>query len=172
MQNLFYEVDSLDKRCYEDFHLSEDILMEHAANGMAQFIVEHYSHSKSLLIVCGSGNNGADGITLARLLHTHFTIKLFLHKEPSSEIGKLQLKRAQALGMKTTNTLEDADLIVDALFGSGLNRDMSQESASCLEQFNLFNGVKIACDMPSGLNKEGQSSRDVIHVTIDRTSLQ
>ena len=155
MQNLFYEVDSLDQRCYQDFHLSEDILMEHAANGMALYIKEYHADLNTLLIVCGAGNNGADGITLARLLHNSFDVQLYLHKEPSSKIGKIQLKRALALGITPLNELQDANIIVDALFGSGLNREMDQETASILEQLNIFKGVKIACDMPSGLNKEG-----------------
>jgi len=155
VQNLFYEVDSLDKRCYEEFHLSEDILMEHAANGIAQYIHKEHAQARTILIVCGSGNNGADGITLARLLFQHFDIRLYLHSTPSTPIGQMQLKRVEALGLESTEQLEDADIIVDALFGSGLNRDIDQASASLLEQLNLFNGFKIACDMPSGLNKEG-----------------
>ena len=155
MQNLFYEVDTLDKRCYEEYYLSEDVLMEHASYAMAQYIQKHHTTAKSVLIVCGSGNNGADGIALARLLNFSLDVKLYLHKQPSTEMGKLQLKRVQALGIKPTDALKDADIIVDALFGSGLNREMDQESSSVLEQLNLFTGFKIACDMPSGLNKEG-----------------
>jgi len=155
MQNLFYEVDSFDKRCYEEFYLSEDVLMEHAANGMSQYIKEHYQEAQSILIVCGAGNNGADGIALARLLHGSFNINLYLHKNPNSDMGKLQLKRTQAIGLNPTKKLDDADLIIDALFGSGLNREINQESATVLEQLNLFNGAKIACDIPSGLNKDG-----------------
>ena len=155
MQNLFYEVDSLDKHCYEELHLSEDILMEHAAYGMAQYIQNHHITAKSVLIVCGSGNNGADGITLARLLHGSFKVALFLHKDPNTEIGKLQLQRTKALGIQPVQELEDADIIVDALFGSGLNKDMDQNTSALLEQLNLFTGIKIACDMPSGLNKDG-----------------
>ena len=155
MQNLFYEVDSLDRRCYEEFTLSEDILMEHAANGIALYIKEHHKDAHSVLIVCGSGNNGADGITLSRLLHGSFDIRLYMHTTPQSELGKTQLKRARAVGVKEIETLEDADVIVDALFGSGLNRELDQNSSALLEQLNLFNGYKIACDMPSGLNKEG-----------------
>ncbi|MDF1881501.1 NAD(P)H-hydrate dehydratase [Sulfurimonas sp. MAG313] len=155
MQNLFYEVDTLDKRAYENFHLSEDILMEHAAYSMAQFIQKNYSQAKSILIVCGAGNNGADGIALSRLLFQSLDIRLYLQKSPSTPIGKLQLKRVLALGLETTTVLEDADIIIDALFGSGLNKNLEQDSASLLEQMNLFTGVKIACDMPSGLNKEG-----------------
>lgn len=155
MQNLFYEVDSLDQQCYEKYHLSEDILMEHAANGIASYIRKNHSDLNSVLIVCGTGNNGADGITLARLLHKNYEIRLYLHKEPSSKIGKLQLQRALALGLKPITALQDSDIIVDALFGSGLNREINQETASLLEQLNIFKGIKIACDMPSGLNKEG-----------------
>lgn len=168
MQNLFYEVDSLDRRCYDQFHLSEEILMEHAANGMALFIKEHHKDARSILIVCGSGNNGADGIALARLLHRSFDVRLYLYKAPSSELGKTQLKRAQTLGVTLVDTLEDADIIVDALFGSGLNRELDQKSAALLEQLNLFNAHKIACDMPSGLNKEGHLDK---HAFIADTTL-
>lgn len=155
MQNLYYEVDSLDKRCYEAFHLSEDLLMEHAADGMADYIKEQYKSARSILIVCGSGNNGADGITLARLLHRFFHVRLYLHKGPDTEIGKRQLQRAHAIGIEPLDSLDDADIIVDALFGSGLNKELDQESSALLEQLNLFTGIKLACDMPSGLNKEG-----------------
>lgn len=155
VQNLFYEVDSLDKRCYEEFDLSEDILMEHAADGMARYLQEHYKDAKSILIVCGAGNNGADGITLARLLYGCMDVRLYLHKEPSTLIGQKQLKRTEKIGINRTTTLDDTEIIVDCLFGSGLSREIDQESSALLEQLNLFTGVKIACDMPSGLNKEG-----------------
>ncbi len=155
MQNLYYEVDTLDKRACETFRMSEDVLMEHAANGMADHIKENHEDAKTILIVCGSGNNGADGIALARLLNLRFEVRLYLHKQPSTHIGKTQLERAKAMGLDTVNGLEDADIIVDALFGSGLSREMDQDSSTLLERLNCFEGVKIACDMPSGLNKEG-----------------
>jgi len=62
MQKLFEEVTSLDKRCYEKFALSEDILMEHAANGMAEYIRRNFAKGSSVIFACGSGNNGADGL--------------------------------------------------------------------------------------------------------------
>ena len=60
MQKIFKETISLDKRCYRNFALSEDILMEHAANGISNYIRSKIPHKTSILIVCGSGNNGAD----------------------------------------------------------------------------------------------------------------
>lgn len=159
MQNLFYDVGFLDRRCYEQFHLSEALLMEHAAKGMALYINEHCKDAVSVLIVCGSGNNGADGIALARLLHPRFEVRLYLHKEPSGESAQLQLARAKAVGIVPVEDLDEADVIVDALFGSGLNRDLDQKSSAVLEQLNCFGGLKIACDIPSGLNKEGHLQR-------------
>lgn len=156
MQKLFDEVNSLDKRCYEKFLLSEDLLMEHAASNMALYISEKYSSFESILIVCGSGNNGADGIALARLLHTKFDVKLYLFSDAKSEMAKLQLQRAQALGVNVVNELFEADIIVDCLFGTGLNKPLDDKSTNLLNTLNSYNSFKIACDIPSGINNLGQ----------------
>ena len=155
MKNLFYEVDSLDQNAYETYQLSEEILMEHAANGMALMIKQITPSVQSILIVCGSGNNGADGITLARLLQGFCDVRLYLHKHPKTPIGVRQLERIKALGIVPVTSLENADVIVDALFGSGLKGELKQEDAQILETLNCLKGHKIACDIPSGLNKYG-----------------
>lgn len=155
MQNLYYEVNSLDIRACEQFHMSEDILMEHAANGMAKYIQDFYPSARTVLIISGSGNNGADGIALARLLHLHLDVRLYLHKQPSTLIGQLQLQRVLSLGIKPVEKIEDADVVVDALFGSGLSREIDQESSALIEKLNCLKGKKVACDIPSGLNKDG-----------------
>lgn len=151
MQKLFDEVNSLDKRCYEKFLLSEDLLMEHAASNMALYISEKYSSFESILIVCGSGNNGADGIALARLLHTKFDVKLYLASTPKSSMAQLQLQRAKTLDIKIVNELFNADIIVDCLFGTGLNKPLDEKSINLLNTLNSYNSFKIACDIPSGI---------------------
>ena len=158
MQKLFDEVNSLDKRCYEKFLLSEDLLMEHAASNMALYISEKYSSFESILIVCGSGNNGADGIALARLLHTKFDVKLYLATTPKSSMAQLQLQlqRAKTLDIKIVNELFNADIIVDCLFGTGLNKPLDEKSINLLNTLNSYNSFKIACDIPSGINSLGQ----------------
>ena len=156
MQKLFDEVNSLDKRCYEKFLLSEDLLMEHAASIMALYISLNHPTSKSILIVCGSGNNGADGITLARLLHTKFDVKLYLASTPKSSMAQLQLQRANALEVKIINEPFEADIIVDCLFGTGLNKPLEEKSITLLNRLNSYNSFKIACDIPSGINNLGQ----------------
>ena len=155
MQNLFNEVTSLDQRCYKEYGLSEDLLMEHAADGMADYIHNQYENDERICIVCGSGNNGADGIALARLLYKDFDVTLFLTKEPRSEMAKLQLKRAEAIGVNLVNTLQESDILVDALFGSGLSRDFDTETVELIQAMNALQADKIACDIPSGLKTDG-----------------
>ena len=156
MQKIFDEVNSLDKRCYEKFALSEDILMEHAASSMYDFIESKFEENKSILIVCGSGNNGADGIALARLLHKKYDVNLYFAKEPKSTMAKIQLQRAKSLDIKIVKEIFQADIIVDCLFGSGLNKKLIEEDTSLLQNLNSFNSYKIACDIPSGIDTLGQ----------------
>jgi len=155
MQNLFEEVSSLDQRCYDEFHLSEDLLMEHAADGMADFIHNMYDGNEDVCIVCGSGNNGADGITLARLLHRDFRVSLYLPFGIRSDMARVQYRRAEALGIPVVHGVHECDILVDALFGSGFSRGFDEKSRSLLEEMNSLNADKIACDIPSGLHLDG-----------------
>lgn len=156
MKKIFDEVRSLDKRAIEEFHLTEDILMENASLGLKNYITKKFKKNSSILIVCGSGNNGADGISLARLLQNKFKVSLYLVNEPKTEIGKLQLKRAKSINVNFVNKIFQADVVVDCLFGTGLNKELDEDSLSLINSLNNLNSFKIACDIPSGLNSLGQ----------------
>lgn len=174
MQNLFTEVGSLDQRCYNDFALSEDILMEHAADGMADFIHNQYSDHERICIVCGAGNNGADGIALARLLHGDFDVSLYLSFGVRSTMTKLQYQRAQAVGVKIVDELQECDILIDALFGSGFSRSFDEETKELLQAMNDLDADKIACDMPSGLRLDGTMEKEsfVADVTLTMGALK
>ncbi|MGH2278405.1 NAD(P)H-hydrate dehydratase [Aliarcobacter sp. ERUVET-7] len=156
MKKIFDEVRSLDKRAIEEFHLTEDILMENASLGLKNYITKKFKKNSSILIVCGSGNNGADGISLARLLQKKFEVSLYLVNEPKTEIGKLQLKRAKSINVNFVNKIFQADVVVDCIFGTGLNKELDEDSVSLINSLNNLNSFKIACDIPSGLNSLGQ----------------
>lgn len=178
MQKIFDETNSLDKRCYEKFLLTPDILMEHAASSMASYIEDIFEDSFEkickILIVCGSGNNGADGIALARLLHKKFDVNLYLANEPKSDMAKLQLQRVKTLDIKIVNKVFEADIIVDCLFGTGLTRQLEEKTITLLDRLNSYNSFKIACDIPSGINSLGQvvSSAFKTNITITMGSLK
>ncbi|MDD2780443.1 NAD(P)H-hydrate dehydratase [Sulfuricurvum sp.] len=131
MQNLYFEVNSLDQRTVEKFAITEAVMMEHAAMGMAYFIRSHFVHNSTILIVCGDGNNGADGRILARQLEGDYCISFHYQRDTHY------------------------DVIVDALFGSGLNRALDLEASELLDLLNTSNAFKIACDVPSGLYADG-----------------
>lgn len=150
MQKLFDEVASLDKRCYEEFFLNEDILMEHAANGMAEYIRNNFKKKSKVIVVCGSGNNGADGIALARLLHADYDAYVYYAKKPSSKMALLQQKRAISVGVKECSRLQECDVLVDAIVGTGFDGKFSAELTNLIDEMNSIEAFKIACDIPSG----------------------
>jgi len=151
MHPIFKEKRTLDERCYTTFKLSPEILMEHASIALAKAVAKKLSRKSKALFVCGAGNNGADGIAAARLLHKRYDVAIYLPCAPSSNLAKLQLERALSIGVPVLNTLGEADVYVDALFGSGLNRPLDAKSEALITMLNAQKGYKIACDIPSGL---------------------
>ncbi|MEA1983092.1 MAG: NAD(P)H-hydrate epimerase [Campylobacterota bacterium] len=169
MQKLFDEVGSLDKRCYDEFSLSEDILMEHAADGMADYIRSKFAKDSKILVVCGNGNNGADGIVLSRLLVGDYDVHIFYVKELKSDMAKLQQKRAHAVGVKTTIYLNECDVVVDAVFGTGFKGELDYEEKAVLQTINNLNAYKIACDVPSGLKRSGECDENIFVANVSLT---
>ncbi|WP_201352007.1 NAD(P)H-hydrate dehydratase [Hydrogenimonas urashimensis] len=156
MQKIFDNCYDLDRRCYEKYGLNEDILMEHAAEAMARHIRDRGQGSESILIVAGPGNNGADGITLARLLHADFDVTLHLPYGAKSAMAKLQLERLCQLGLEPTPSLpERADIVVDALFGAGFSKPLDTRGIDTVDALNRMEGYKIACDIPTGIDPKG-----------------
>jgi len=145
----------LDKRCYEEFNLTEDILMENASLGMANYIKREFKRGQSLLIVAGVGNNGADGIVLARLLFSYCEVKLYLPFGVKSDMAKLQLDRVKRLGVDIVNEPTDSDIIVDAIFGAGLSRELDIDTQRLISKLNELSGFKMACDIPTGVSVDG-----------------
>jgi len=155
MQKVFQNCYALDKKCYEEYGLTEDILMEHAASGIANYIRKHFTQGSSVLIVAGVGNNGADGIVLARQLHGDYNVKLYVPFEVRSSMAKLQLERVMKLGLKSVDAVSEAEVVVDALFGAGLNKLLNEETQHIIHQLNALKGHKVACDVPTGVSDEG-----------------
>lgn len=140
-----------DKNAAEMFGISEEILIENAA----QALLEECPSVKSAVILCGTGNNGADGYALAR--------KLFLK---GTDVRILTLDKAEhknarideKLGIKITDFYEkddfEAELYVDALFGTGLSRPVGGKAAKMIEYFNSAQGFKLSVDIPSGVDSD------------------
>ena len=171
MQNIYNEVNTLDERCRIKYNLNEDILMENASLSMMHYINKRYKKTKKVLIVCGPSNNGADGLALARLLYRKYKINVCLPFHVKSNMTKLQLKRCVSLNIQVSKKIKDKDydVVVDCLFGSGLNRDLDSTSISIINKLNKLKAFKIACDIPSGINILGQVSKNAFYADITIT---
>ncbi|MDP3291737.1 MAG: NAD(P)H-hydrate epimerase, partial [Sulfuricurvum sp.] len=169
MQNLYLDVSHLDQRSVTKFALSEEVMMEHAAMAMAHLIRSRFALDSSVLIVCGSGNNGADGLALARLLRGEYHVSIHIPFGASSPLAHLQRERVETLGLKHSSLEGKYDVIVDALFGSGLNRPLGPTAIEVLVSMNRMSGFKIACDVPSGLYADGTFDEPIFHADITLT---
>jgi len=109
----------MDRKCYEKFYLTEDILMEHAASSMERFIRDSFDKGSRVLIVAGVGNNGADGVALARLLNRDFRVRVYIPFGIKSSMAKLQLERAKSVGVQFVKDIKKADIVVDGSIWAG-----------------------------------------------------
>ena len=158
----------LDKNTSEHFHVPELVLMEQAAMHFVWKLCDILRdiENKKGIVFCGLGNNGADGIAIARLLnekgiHTHICKLQDLLKEESktSESFGVQESIYHAYNYPVLHNMEQAkqieyDFVIDAVFGIGLTRGLNEEYCSIINQINELHGVKIAVDMPSGINSD------------------
>jgi len=167
MVNVFKDVNSLDQRCYNQLELSEDILMENAGASISNYIRNNFPKNSSILIVAGSGNNGGDGAVVARQLYQDYRVILYIASSPKSEIAKLQFKRTFAIGVQVIEDIEDinevdVDIVVDALLGTGLKGDLKEEYIRIIKKVNSLQAFKIACDIPSGIDRDGNINSNAI----------
>ncbi len=109
--------------------------------------------NKRIAVVCGNGNNGGDGFVIARRLYelggdVAVTTPLGL---PTTEDAKYYYNLLPAEIIKPEVQYNDYDIIIDAIFGIGLNRATSEEICSVFESINKASAIKISVDIPSGV---------------------
>lgn len=132
-------------------------LMLRAGTAAANEIKNSYEiANKSVLIVCGNGNNGGDGFVMASVLSSFgANVSVFLPMgAPKTDIAREHFDCMQ--NVKTVAFFEDKyDIIVDALFGIGLTRGIDGELGELVDRINLSNAVRISVDVPSGVSADG-----------------
>lgn len=162
MRPVFKNLKEFDKACEIKYNMPGEILMENAARGMADFLYrflkKQYVGKKVLLqIVCGPGNNGGDGLAVARMLFAcrYANIKVVQVFQPKSPLCILQTERLKKLGIRIDTEISDCDFLVDAFLGTGIKGSLREEAVKTIEKLNEISAFKIACDIPSGFNSEG-----------------
>lgn len=133
------------------------VLMERAALKTVETMHTHGIDTSRALIVCGSGNNGGDGFAIARLLAEEGAAPriLFAGRERSlSEECRIQKKIAENLGIGIITEIpeEEYTVIIDAVFGVGLSREINGRYADIITWMNEQDCSKVAVDIPSGVS--------------------
>lgn len=167
MRNLYYFTNNLDEHSRLKHHLTSELQMEHAAIAIYNHINQNIKRDSTVLIVCGSGNNGADGYALARLLTQNYKVKVLSHEEPKSALAMLQYNRLKNMDIDFCKLAGNADVVVDAIFGSGLSKPLSAKTVGLLQKLNALNAYKIACDIPTGIFQDGTT--DTVTFKADTT---
>lgn len=141
----------------EEIGVPSMVLMERAALEVVRCMEEEQLDFRKVLVVCGSGNNGGDGYAIARLLHLKghdVTIFFAGNSQKRSEENAQQAKIAAHYEIPVITNLgtEEYSVIIDALFGTGLKREVTGHYREVLCSVNQMAGKKVAVDLPSGIH--------------------
>ena len=157
----------VDRAAIEGLGIPSLVLMENAAIGVADSLGEELPEARSAAIFCGPGNNGGDGLAVARHLAVRGSeVWVFLvtgGRELSPDAAvQLGICRRQELPIREIDSEDDldealelareCDVVVDALFGTGLTRPLDGLFAQVVEALNDLPLPVVAVDLPSGLN--------------------
>jgi len=173
------QIKEADKYTIENEPISSIDLMERASNTIAQWFCENVDKNKSLLFLIGKGNNGGDGLAIARILfHAGYDCSVCMlteNKEELSEDCRYNLERLPKYVkfvrfVNFLDNLPDNTIIVDALLGSGVNGALKEPFPSLIEQVNTLPNKVISIDLPSGMITEfGNSEQKIIKADITLT---
>ena len=142
-------------------------LMERAAKAFTGWFENKFQPSEEVFIFCGPGNNGGDGLAVARLLHQRsYQVQVYIVGDTAkaSDDFKTNLKRLPE-DIKPQHIQEEQDIpelplcacVIDALFGTGLTRPVTGLYEEVVEQLNNSGACIISVDMPSGLYTDSQT---------------
>lgn len=149
-----------DIRTQETYGVPGIVLMERAALGICEEIEKRISRDAFIGVLAGSGNNGGDGIAAARILFEdgyNTAVYLAGDRDRLSPSNQIQLQSVRAYGIPVVNDYTDlkaCNVIIDALLGTGLSREVTGKYEEIIEDVAQWNAFKVAVDIPSGISSE------------------
>lgn len=164
------EVREIDRKAIEEYEIPGIILMENAGRNVVEEILKMLSWPKKakVVIFCGKGNNGGDGFVIARHLYNKgVNVSVYLLTRISNVLAdgdaSTNLKILLNMNLKVNELLEgdmkeirkelqDCNIIVDAIFGTGLSGEVREPARSLIMEINETNIPVVSVDIPSGLD--------------------
>jgi ADP-dependent NAD(P)H-hydrate dehydratase / NAD(P)H-hydrate epimerase len=159
------QLQQCDRFTIEHEPISSTDLMERAASKCAEWILSHVNLDRRIHIFCGVGNNGGDGLVIARLLHLEQrTVNVYIVGDSAvgtndfnSNLNKWKALKDEVFHLQMKEDLpeiEKDDLVIDALFGTGLNRPASGIFSETIKHINSKSCEVVSIDLPSGMFSE------------------
>ncbi len=156
----------IDKLTINEIGIPSIVLMENAAISIYK---EIYNIGDSFLVICGQGNNGGDGLAIARHLsnngkkvkvyivtvNENYSEDFKLNLKILTNIENIEIKKIKSeIDIDTTfvNDIKKFDVVVDAIFGVGLNRDLKGLFKTTINEINVNSNIIVSVDVPSGLD--------------------
>ena len=146
----------LDKCTIEEMGVPSLVLMERAGLSVFEAMKKEGFCLKKVLILCGSGNNGADGVVLARLLHlAGYCTDVCILGKPENFTKEMQkqidIGRNYGISFVKSFHISEYTVIVDAVLGGGLSREITGSLKEVIQELHQFHGKVVAVDIPSGI---------------------
>jgi hydroxyethylthiazole kinase-like uncharacterized protein yjeF len=154
-------------------------LMERASKAFVGWFINHFpDKNKSITVFCGTGNNGGDGLAIARLLHDHqykkIEITIARFSDRATDDFKVNLKRVKHIGLPLTEIAPgeplkaiESDLLIVALLGTGLNKPLEGDFKQVVGHINNQHKTVVAVDVPAGLFSDGEMPTDAVVLKAD-----
>ena len=146
-------------------------LMERASRAFCDWFFERLDVSTKVLVVCGTGNNGGDGLAIARMLNQWgYAVTVFIVRggpeSPDFKTNEERLpssvEKQDILDAAESASFSTYDVVIDAVFGSGLSRQPAGIYAKVIEYINEAEATRIAVDLPSGLMADSHASPPIV----------
>lgn len=181
------QMQALDRRTISEAHIPAITLMERAGAGIVSCLEQRYGpvRGRTVTVVCGKGNNGGDGFVAARLLRRRHAKVRVLTMAPTSELSRdaatMSRQFVRSVGKSSVYPytskaqaqalLQDSDILIDALLGTGLSATVTGRYAEAIDSINEAGRPVIAVDLPSGLHADtgttlGRAIRATLTVTL------
>ncbi len=151
------EIRKLDKLAMDQERISSLALINRAAKSALDLLLDRWPTTRNVAVICGSGNNGSDGLVLAALLADRGVNAAICLVDTTFQQGSdfekaLIMCKDREVGFSNIEVaLEEADLVVDAILGTGLSRPVEGRLAEIIEKVNEKDAPVLSIDIPSGL---------------------
>lgn len=178
------EIKKIDKQTTEDFGIDGLVLMERAGISTVEVMWSELGDLKNYTytVFCGPGNNGGDGLVIAReLLNYTEAVKIILLSDVTTPDAQKNLNILKSVGgeiikiddnnlLKIPELIKNSDVVIDAIFGVGLKREITGIYVDIINYINLYSNYIVSVDIPSGISSDtGKILGTAVHADITVT---